>query len=161
MDDPRDLPPREASNIENVSEADAALWARMIDRVQEAMQEFFPDGNVMVVLGMQWGSMGQDPEQPVCLVTSNLPICGTPLAIHDMHEQMVLEHDEHHKRFESLNSEDFVSEPVPVDAVPADVREEAEEYARSMGLDPSSIVYMEYADVSDLNGAEGAEVLGE
>lgn len=155
-----DEPEREpitASNFANMTPELVMRWNALIDGFNRLLDEQFPnrgDGEEqerpIFVLGAQFGEMGNDPNLPVCVVTANLPVCVWEQACADMVDVASALHREHH---ESMGNSDpnMAGQEVPPGVVPQHIREEAEAFAEANGLPPEAVVYVEYADIEDLN----------
>lgn len=143
------------TRIENLSEADHERWHRFIDGVNAVVNDLWTEGEAgqpVIVVGAQFGDIGKAEDQPTCLVTSNLPVCITPSAIEDMLDFAQGAHEDYHGQ--RLSGENFVAEPLGMDAVPEEYRERITEAVRRMGIDPETIQFVGIGDTSDMDDLE-------
>lgn len=150
-----------STNIENLDPEVHEKFHRFIDGVNALVDEVFDAeaDHPAIVVGVQFGDMGRpDNEGPTCLVTSNLPVCITPGAVQDMLDFANSAHDEHHG-MPVTSGEGVLKEPLTADQVPEEIRQKAIEWAESMGFSADDITFVEVADVSDLDAAEGVPTL--
>lgn len=122
-----------------------------MDRVEAAIGEVFDiadDGDrPVVVIGLQFGDMGKDGSNlPTCVVSSNLPICLVGEAIHDMHDEAILQHDAYHA--ESGDNPLMVTDPADV---PEEVRDFAATLAETLGVPVENIQFRSSVDTTDLS----------
>lgn len=152
---------RTRSFVENLTPEMNAKIEAAITQVRDVLGGIFTDDDqAVIMLGIQFGEMGRDESLPLCALITNVRPCVAEGVLADMHEQAGLIHKEFHEGF-GLNPEDFVREIVGPDAVPAEVRKDAEAYAERLGLPVDRIEYVVHAPINDLNEAEGPEALGE
>ena len=141
-----------STNIENLSEEQHAKWHEFIDRVNAVVDDVFTEeDHPAIVLGVQWGDMGRGENNlPVCLTTSNLPACVTPDAVRDMLAFSEAAHEEFHG-LPVESGEGVLKQPMDPDNVPEEIRQQAIEWAESMGYSAEDITFVEVADTSDLD----------
>lgn len=138
--------------MDDLTEEMHEKWHTLIERVNEAVESVFDfdADHPAIVLGVQWGDMGKDDNDlPTCVVTSNLPVCITPSAIEDMLSFAKAAHEEHHG-MPVHDEERVIREDIPLDRVPEEIRQQAIEWAESLGFTAEDVRFTEVADIGDL-----------
>lgn len=133
-------------------------WHKFVDEVNAAVEACFDvdADHPVIVLGAQWGEMGKaDSGLPVCVVTSNLPVCLVPEALTDMLDRAEADHAAHHG---TALDENGMPQGFPMDAteVPEAVKAAALALAEKFGLTPEQIKYVQVPDTSDLDNPQEA-----
>jgi hypothetical protein len=121
-----------------------------MERVEAIVAEVFDveADQPIVVVGLQFGEMGRDDSAlPTCVVASNLPLCAVGGAIHDMHDEVAMQHEAMHGVQDG--SDGFMLTDL-ADA-PDEVRQYAEDLAENLGIPLSAIQVREQIDTTDLS----------
>lgn len=146
-------------SIDTIPEEMHQKWHDFIDAVNAAMDAVFnvEEEHPVIVLGAQWGEMGHaDSGLPVCVVTSNLPVCLVGQALEDMMEQAEADHDRHHGGLGLREDGTPAGFDVSADEVPEAVREAAYRIAEEMGLGRDAVVFRATPDIRDLENPQEA-----
>jgi hypothetical protein len=119
-----------------------SIMEQFVEALNRAIGETFgPEGfppDLSTVTGVKFD------DEDGCHTFSNLNICGVPGALNEMLSMAMADHQRYHA--EGLHQ---VTEMIPPESVPADVREVAERVAEQFGAE--NIIYTETVDTEDLD----------
>lgn len=143
-------------SISTLPEEMNTKWETFIAGLNSLVAETFTEEeHPGIVVGAQWGQMGDaDSGLPVVVVTSNIPVCVIPDAIHDMLHYSEQAHNRYHG-----GSGETPMEPMSeaeIEALPEEVLSEARALAEQFGLDVSQIGFVKAVDMGDLDFPQGA-----
>lgn len=143
------------SPISTLPEEMLTKWETFIAGLNALVEETFTnEENPGIVVGAQWGEMGGGNGLPAVVVTSNIPVCITPDAIHDM----LLYAEQAHNRYHGGEG-DSPMEPMTaeeIEALPEEVLAEARTIAEQFGLDVTQIGFVKAVDLADLDDPASA-----
>lgn len=147
------------SSLSNATEEQVETFERFVSLVNNALDEVFGKQGATMILGLQWGEMGRSG-QPICLVSSNMPVCAVGAAITDMAEEVEMLHRAAHGLPETEESDDL-SENVALADAPEEVQSMVRGLMEQFGVTEDQVQIVHHVDTSDLADLPVTGVLGD
>lgn len=139
------------SEPDNLPEDYLAKWETFVAGLNTLVEGIFTaEENPGIVVGAQWGDMGDGNNGlPAVVVTTNIPVCVAPDAIHDMLHYAEMAHNRYHGgEGESPMAPMTEAE---IAALPEEVLAQARAVAEQYGMDFSQIGFVKVVEMDDLD----------